>query len=113
MTTVEEKSSAALAEPLRGSWYIYYDYWFADQGILKVRVLSPAVYVSMLVGWLVFVEVLIKYVGGVSTYFRVLEFGGLMLLIAVSLVRVRRKRRKLSNLRLEDLLARSDAVLIP
>lgn len=73
---------------------IYYDYWFLNDGILRIKILPPASYFAVMVGWLVAFEALIYLLPGLARYIALVDLGGLVTFIVLNWRRVRRTREQ-------------------
>jgi hypothetical protein len=88
----------------KARYVIYYDYWFLDNGVLRIKLLSPLRYILALVLWLCFFEVFALIFPDIARYVLLADFCGIILLVILAQLRVKRQRRNLSHIPVKQIM---------
>jgi hypothetical protein len=102
-----------LVEHPKASKSIYYDYFFLDQGIVFVRLMSPAVYVGIGVSWVLVLQVLSLALGTAAPFIPTITFAGLLVLLLLSWIITKHKRATLGRTRVAKYLMGKGESLVP
>jgi hypothetical protein len=95
--------AAETSTTIRARHGAYNDYWLLDVGILRIKIISPFVYVGAPVAWVVLFEGALQWILPAQITFVTL-FGVLTLCIVAIQLRVSRKRARLSEMPIQEVL---------